>query len=146
MPALTLAMGAVSVSSQDDSDERFLGFLACCAGGLACFFIAFLFLPIRKSSMRCELIHQVALKPRKFALAFTLGSCLFMLGFAILHGPWNRMSPLESDANGRCQTHLFAGKTTVLHSIFRVASIDSIFCNWSESYVKATLKSRSDRR
>jgi hypothetical protein len=32
----------------------------------------------------------VAIKPRKFALAFTLGSCLFMLGFAILHGPWNR--------------------------------------------------------
>lgn len=32
----------------------------------------------------------VAIKPRKFALAFTLGSCLFMLGFAILHGPMNR--------------------------------------------------------
>nr|KIR86415.1 SFT2 domain-containing protein [Cryptococcus tetragattii IND107] len=27
-----------------------------------------------------------------FALAFTLGSCLFMLGFAILHGPWNRLT------------------------------------------------------
>lgn len=33
---------------------------------------------------------SVAIKPRKFALAFTLGSLLFMLGFAILHGPWNR--------------------------------------------------------
>ncbi|ORX39349.1 Got1/Sft2-like family-domain-containing protein [Kockovaella imperatae] len=64
--------------------ERFLGFLACCAGGLACFFIAFLFLPI------------LAIKPRKFALAFTLGSCLFMLGFAILHGPWNHLKHITS--------------------------------------------------
>ncbi|KAL7420988.1 Protein transport protein sft2 [Cryptotrichosporon argae] len=59
--------------------ERFLGFLACCAGGIACFGVAFLFLPI------------LVVKPRKFALAFTLGSCLFMLGFAILHGPWNHL-------------------------------------------------------
>jgi hypothetical protein len=26
------------------------GFLACCAGGVACFGVAFLFLPIRKSA------------------------------------------------------------------------------------------------
>ncbi|WVQ63749.1 uncharacterized protein L199_001902 [Kwoniella botswanensis] len=64
--------------------ERFLGFLACCAGGIACFGVAFLFLPI------------LAIKPRKFALAFTLGSCLFMLGFAILHGPWNHLKHILS--------------------------------------------------
>ncbi|WVN87878.1 uncharacterized protein L203_103075 [Cryptococcus depauperatus CBS 7841] len=64
--------------------ERFLGFLACCAGGIACFGIAFLFLPI------------LAMRPRKFALAFTLGSCLFMLGFAILHGPWNHLNHILS--------------------------------------------------
>ncbi|GFZ47116.1 hypothetical protein JCM24511_04858 [Saitozyma sp. JCM 24511] len=64
--------------------ERFIGFLACCAGGMACFGIAFLFLPI------------LALKPRKFALAFTLGSCLFMMGFAILHGPWNHLKHIFS--------------------------------------------------
>ncbi|CAD6578871.1 MAG: protein transport protein sft2 [Tremellales sp. Tagirdzhanova-0007] len=64
--------------------ERFLGFLACCAGGMACFGISFLFLPI------------LALKPRKFALAFTLGSVLFMLGFAILHGPWNHVKHVFS--------------------------------------------------
>lgn len=83
------------------STSRFLGFLACCAGGIACFGIAFLFLPIRMLSQlqigyfgRHKHIYWqsiVAIKPRKFALAFTLGSCLFMLGFAILHGPWNRM-------------------------------------------------------
>ncbi|KAK6906183.1 hypothetical protein I203_100168 [Kwoniella mangroviensis CBS 8507] len=64
--------------------ERLLGFLACCAGGIACFGVAFLFLPI------------LAIKPRKFALAFTLGSCLFMLGFAILHGPWNHLKHILS--------------------------------------------------
>ncbi|WWD21282.1 hypothetical protein CI109_105766 [Kwoniella shandongensis] len=64
--------------------ERFLGFLACCAGGMACFGVAFLFLPI------------LAIKPRKFALAFTLGSLLFMLGFAILHGPWNHLKHILS--------------------------------------------------
>ncbi|WRT69221.1 uncharacterized protein IL334_006205 [Kwoniella shivajii] len=64
--------------------ERFLGFLACCAGGIACFGVAFLFLPI------------LAIKPRKFALAFTLGSLLFMLGFAILHGPWNHLKHIMS--------------------------------------------------
>ncbi|KAI9636962.1 Got1/Sft2-like family-domain-containing protein [Dioszegia hungarica] len=64
--------------------ERFLGFLACCLGGMACFGIAFLFLPL------------LAVKPRKFALAFTLGSLLFMLGFAILHGPWNHLKHILS--------------------------------------------------
>ncbi|OCF35709.1 SFT2 domain-containing protein [Kwoniella heveanensis CBS 569] len=64
--------------------ERFLGFLACCVGGMACFGVAFLFLPI------------LAIKPRKFALAFTLGSLLFMLGFAILHGPWNHLKHILS--------------------------------------------------
>ncbi|EIW67064.1 hypothetical protein TREMEDRAFT_69964 [Tremella mesenterica DSM 1558] len=64
--------------------SRFLGFLACCAGGIACFGIAFLFLPM------------LAIKPRKFALAFTLGSLLFMLGFAILHGPWNHLKHITS--------------------------------------------------
>ena len=32
------------------SKSRFIGFLACCAGGIACFGIAFLFLPIRMLS------------------------------------------------------------------------------------------------
>ncbi|TXT13714.1 hypothetical protein VHUM_01081 [Vanrija humicola] len=62
----------------------FLGFIACLLGGMACFGIAFLFLPL------------LAIKPRKFALAFTLGSCLFMVGFAILHGPWNHVKHIMS--------------------------------------------------
>lgn len=55
--------------------ERFLGFLLCCAGAAVCFLVAFLTLPL------------LAIKPRKFAVAFSMGSLLFMLGFAILAGP-----------------------------------------------------------
>lgn len=50
--------------------ERFLGFLACLAGSSVCFLFSFLFLspPI------------LALRPQKFALAFSMGSLLFMVG------------------------------------------------------------------
>lgn len=48
--------------------ERFLGFLACLAGSGVCFLFSFLFLlsPIPRL--------------RKFALAFSMGSMLFMVG------------------------------------------------------------------
>lgn len=48
--------------------ERFLGFLLCCAGAAVCFLVSFLTLPM------------LAIKPRKFAVAFSMGSLLFMLG------------------------------------------------------------------
>ena len=41
---------------------RFMAFLGCLAGGAVCFFVAFLTLPI------------LAIKPRKFAVAFTFVS------------------------------------------------------------------------
>ncbi|EGG05325.1 uncharacterized protein MELLADRAFT_36798 [Melampsora larici-populina 98AG31] len=55
--------------------ERTIGFLFCIAGASVCFLIAFLTLPL------------LAFKPRKFAVAFSLGSLLFMIGFMILQGP-----------------------------------------------------------
>ncbi|GAA5940303.1 hypothetical protein JCM3775_004428 [Rhodotorula graminis] len=56
--------------------ERFLGFLLCIAGAAACFAVSFFIgLPM------------LAIKPRKFAVAFSLGSVLFMVGFSILQGP-----------------------------------------------------------
>ncbi|KAG8677954.1 protein transport protein sft2 [Ceratobasidium sp. 394] len=48
--------------------ERLLGFGACLLGAAACFFVAFLTLPM------------LVLRPGKFALAFTLGSILVMFG------------------------------------------------------------------
>ncbi|KAL9710555.1 Protein transport protein sft2 [Leucoagaricus gongylophorus] len=50
--------------------ERLLGFIGSLAGAIVCFFVAFLTLPI------------LALKPAKFALAFSLGSLLVMFGCA----------------------------------------------------------------
>ncbi|KAK4051475.1 protein transport protein sft2 [Microbotryomycetes sp. JL221] len=52
--------------------ERFLGFLLCCGGAVVCFMLAFFVgLPL------------LAIKPRKFAVAFSLGSILFMVGYDI---------------------------------------------------------------
>ncbi|KZS88761.1 SFT2-domain-containing protein [Sistotremastrum niveocremeum HHB9708] len=64
--------------------ERLLGFGACLLGAAACFFVAFLTLPL------------LAIKPGKFALAFSLGSLLVMFGFAVLVGPWNHIKHLLS--------------------------------------------------
>ncbi|KAI8445197.1 Got1/Sft2-like family-domain-containing protein [Phakopsora pachyrhizi] len=55
--------------------ERTIGFLMCTAGALICFTIAFFTLPL------------LAIKPRKFAVSFSLGSLLFMAGFVVLQGP-----------------------------------------------------------
>lgn len=64
--------------------ERLLGFIGSLAGAIVCFFVAFLTLPI------------LALKPAKFALAFSLGSLLVMFGFTILIGPINHIKHLVS--------------------------------------------------
>ncbi|KAI8972575.1 SFT2-domain-containing protein [Trametes punicea] len=64
--------------------ERLLGFGACLIGAAVCFFVAFLTLPM------------IALRPAKFALAFSLGSLLVMFGFAVLIGPINHIKHLLS--------------------------------------------------
>jgi len=87
--------GAIPLRSDERSNEeeayfalsrwdRLLGFGACLLGAAACFFVAFLTLP------------ALALMPRKFALAFSLGSLLVMIGFAILVGPINHLKHLVS--------------------------------------------------
>ncbi|KAH9834450.1 ER-to-golgi vesicle protein transport Sft2 [Rhodofomes roseus] len=64
--------------------ERLLGFGGCLIGAAVCFFVAFLTLPM------------IALRPAKFALAFSLGSLLIMFGFSVLIGPINHMKHLIS--------------------------------------------------
>ncbi|KAI0776837.1 SFT2-domain-containing protein [Trametes elegans] len=64
--------------------ERLLGFGACLIGAAVCFFVAFITLP------------WIALRPAKFALAFSLGSLLVMFGFAVLIGPINHIKHLLS--------------------------------------------------
>ncbi|KAE9406106.1 SFT2-domain-containing protein [Gymnopus androsaceus JB14] len=60
--------------------ERLLGFGACLLGAAVCFFVAFL----------------TMLRPSKFALAFSLGSLLVMIGFSVLIGPINHLKHLVS--------------------------------------------------
>ncbi|KAJ7468618.1 Got1/Sft2-like family-domain-containing protein [Mycena latifolia] len=62
--------------------ERLLGFGGCLVGAAVCFFVAFLTLPF------------LALRPRKFALSFSLGSMLVMFGFSVLIGPINHLKHL----------------------------------------------------
>ncbi|KAF8525613.1 ER-to-golgi vesicle protein transport Sft2 [Hysterangium stoloniferum] len=64
--------------------ERLLAFGACLLGAAACFLVAFISLPL------------LALRPAKFALAFSLGSMLVMFGFAILSGPVAHLKHLFS--------------------------------------------------
>ncbi|TFK97793.1 ER-to-golgi vesicle protein transport Sft2 [Pterulicium gracile] len=64
--------------------ERLLGFGGCLVGAAVCFFVAFWTLPL------------IALRPHKFALAFSLGSLLVMFGFTILIGPLNHLKHLVS--------------------------------------------------
>ncbi|KAI0053473.1 ER-to-golgi vesicle protein transport Sft2 [Auriscalpium vulgare] len=64
--------------------ERLLGFLGCLAGAAVCFAVAFFTLPL------------LALRPAKFALAFSLGSLLVMFGFSVLIGPINHLKHLIS--------------------------------------------------
>ncbi|KDQ54532.1 hypothetical protein JAAARDRAFT_38208 [Jaapia argillacea MUCL 33604] len=64
--------------------ERLLGFGACLLGAAVCFFVAFLTMPL------------MAIRPAKFALAFSLGSLLVMFGFSVLIGPINHIKHLLS--------------------------------------------------
>ncbi|KAH7882171.1 ER-to-golgi vesicle protein transport Sft2 [Phlebopus sp. FC_14] len=64
--------------------ERLLGFGACLIGAAVCFFFAFLGLP------------WLPVRPAKFALAFSMGSLLVMVGFSVLIGPINHVKHLVS--------------------------------------------------
>lgn len=55
--------------------ERISLFIVCMLGCYACYAICFLFFPI------------LSLKPKKFALIWSIGSILFLVAFAILNGP-----------------------------------------------------------
>lgn len=64
--------------------QRILGFMFLLLAGLGCFVLAWLFLPI------------LPVKPRKFALLYTLGSLFTIGSFSILWGPTNHIKHLCS--------------------------------------------------
>ncbi|KZF18822.1 SFT2-domain-containing protein [Xylona heveae TC161] len=66
--------------------DRLLIFAACNLGAAACFVICFFLFP------------ALSLRPRKFAILWTVGSILFLSSWAFLMGPWQYLQHLISGA------------------------------------------------
>ncbi|KAK4867982.1 hypothetical protein LT330_007641 [Penicillium expansum] len=64
--------------------DRMLIFGACNLGAAICFMICFFLFPV------------LSLKPRKFAVLWSVGSVLFLLSWAVLMGPWTYAKHLVS--------------------------------------------------
>lgn len=64
--------------------DRLLVFGVCLLGAVACFALCFVMLPI------------LAMRPRKFAVLWTLGSVLFIISFGVLQGPMGYLVHLVS--------------------------------------------------
>ncbi|KNZ45856.1 uncharacterized protein VP01_773g7 [Puccinia sorghi] len=87
--------------------ERTIGFLMCTTGAMICFIISFFTLPLLAVMSRLsESHHDISskkkkntdIKPRKFAVSFSLGSMLFMTGFMVLQGPMQHLQHIFSTA------------------------------------------------
>jgi len=64
--------------------DRLLVFAGCNLGALACFVICFALFPV------------LSLRPRKFAILWSLGSLLFLTSWAAMMGPWTYAQHLIS--------------------------------------------------
>lgn len=64
--------------------EKMIGFGACLSASILCFIICIFTFPV------------LALKPRKFALLWTMGSLLFVVLFGVLQGPYSYVKHLLS--------------------------------------------------
>jgi len=64
--------------------DRLLVFSGCNLGALACFVICFALFPV------------LSLRPRKFAILWSLGSVLFLASWAAMMGPWTYVLHLIS--------------------------------------------------
>lgn len=94
-PGASTSSSGVQVPPQDVEEpswftlsrwDRLLVFGVCLLGAAACFALCFAILPL------------LALKPRKFAVLWTLGSVLFIISFGVLQGPLNYLVHLVSPA------------------------------------------------
>ncbi|KAJ5951233.1 uncharacterized protein N7479_009646 [Penicillium vulpinum] len=64
--------------------DRMLIFGACNLGAAICFMLCFFLFPV------------LTLKPRKFAILWSVGSVLFLISWAVLMGPWTYAKHLTS--------------------------------------------------
>ena len=86
--------------------ERFKGFAATLASSACFFMIALTFLP------------TVIIFPGKFALAFTVGSMLFMSSFALLIGPKKFFASLFTKDRASFSALYFGSLLMTLYSVF----------------------------
>ncbi|KIY48540.1 SFT2-domain-containing protein [Fistulina hepatica ATCC 64428] len=98
--------------------ERLLGFAACLAGAAVCFLVAFMTLPL------------LALRPAKFALAFSLGSLLVMFGFSVLIGPIVHLKHLISKDRLPFSLTYFASLALTLYFSLGVMTSRSFHNSW----------------
>jgi len=98
--------------------ERFIGFLVCVLGAVACFLISFFIgLPF------------LAVKPSKFAVSFSLGSLLFMAGFMVLQGPINHLKHMFSkDRLPFTTCYLTSLGLTLYFALARKSYFGSLIC------------------
>ncbi|KAK6461932.1 Got1/Sft2-like family-domain-containing protein [Scheffersomyces coipomensis] len=85
--------------------EKIIGFGCCLAASVLCFVICFFMFPV------------LALRPRKFALIWTLGSVLFVLSFGILQGPNSYLK------------HLLSRERILFSTIFFSSILITLYCS-----------------
>ncbi|GAA93785.1 uncharacterized protein L969DRAFT_92295 [Mixia osmundae IAM 14324] len=97
--------------------ERLIGFMACMAGASVCFTLSFF------------LVAFLAIKPRKFAVSFSAGSLLFMLGFMILQGPMNYLKfLLQTERLPFTIAYLGSLVLTLYFAVARHAFLGTLIC------------------
>ncbi|XHF97124.1 hypothetical protein AWENTII_000725 [Aspergillus wentii] len=94
--------------------DRMLIFFACNVGAALCFVICFFLFPV------------LSLKPRKFAILWSVGSLLFLLSWAVLMGPWVYAKHLVSGSRLPFTAAYFGSIALTLYFAIGVSSFSSL--------------------
>ncbi|XP_072174483.1 uncharacterized protein [Diadema setosum] len=97
--------------------QRIMGFVGCLLAGIFCFALAWTFAPM------------IVLKPRKFALLYTLGSLFSVCSFSLLWGPMNHLRHLCSkDRMPFTATYFGTMFATLYFSMIKHVTLMTIVC------------------
>ncbi|XP_041479919.1 protein transport protein SFT2-like [Lytechinus variegatus] len=97
--------------------QRIMGFVGCLLAGVFCFVLAWTFAPL------------IVVKPRKFALLYTLGSLFSVSSFSLLWGPMNHLKHLCSAQRFPFTATYFGTMFATLYfSMIKQVTIMTIVC------------------
>ncbi|KAJ5822031.1 uncharacterized protein N7525_011315 [Penicillium rubens] len=99
--------------------DRMLIFAACNLGAAVCFMLCFFLFPV------------LTLKPRKFAVLWSVGSVLFLVSWAVLMGPWTYAKHLISGTRLPFTAAYFGSIALTLYFAIGVSKIDFLFLSLS---------------